>query len=95
MKDYKFVHIRPVDPRARGACSVGYVRTSDTTVTAAVARCNPKDNFSKKIAHSIIAGRFNNEEYYHIEITPNNPVVPQLIFWADKKGFTNHEARHQ
>lgn len=66
MNKTNFAHIRPnLDPHS-GGCTIAYTdipRNATGNIHYAVAFCNAKDNFNKKIGRDIAEGRLAKGQY--------------------------------
>jgi len=62
--EVKYRHIRNYDFNGdisnRGGITIAYREPTATTIEYAVARCNPSDNFSRKMGRIIATGRLNS-----------------------------------
>lgn len=67
------------------AVSFGWTKPDQGRVVVGFCKQNPKDNFSRKIARSVIEGRINHGDGYIIEVGEN--VSASVIQWAQKKGL--------
>lgn len=98
--DLKFLHYRPqIEVPAHvahvlnldrkivdgPAISFGWTKPDQGKVVVGFCKQNPKDNFSRKIARSIIEGRINHGDGYIIEVGEN--VSADIIKWAQRKGL--------
>lgn len=95
--DLKFLHYRPWRKAhqyiglAEGylpAISFGWTSPRDGKVVVAVARQNPKDNFCRHIARTIIENRINSGDGYIIEV--GDDVVASILEWARKKNYIDN-----
>lgn len=82
----KYAHIRPnMDPRS-GGYTIAFERINDRVVNAAIARCNPKDNFNKKLGRQIAKGRLEKgqSEVLPTRATRFRNIVKAIVTHADK-----------
>lgn len=70
-ENLKYVYFRNNHAERVGSIAIGYYVKGDN-IRASVAFCSPNDFFSKKIARTIINGRFNSEKFVTIFHVSNN-----------------------
>lgn len=75
MQTPSFIHIRVRDengrPLTHGGATLAYAETSPNVIEIAEARCNPRDNFNRRIGRAISAGRLNKQMIvYRIQLEP-------------------------
>lgn len=62
MSNINYAHIRPSSDSRSGGLTIAYTnleKGSTGEVTYAIARCSPKDNFSRRLGRRIAEGRLD------------------------------------